>query len=112
MSESGQKGQTSSYKINKSQGCKVQHGHYRYNTVLHFWKALREQILKVLITRKKTKQKKEGGKNQKKEVQIILSRNFSIEDSREMGQELDREVESRRFWFSEDEKWQYVHTTQ
>lgn len=53
MHESGQKLQTSSYKMER-------HGNVMYNvvttvnnTMLHFFKLLGEQILKVLITRKK-----------------------------------------------------------
>ena len=44
--------QTSSYKVNRSWGCNIQHGDCN-NTVLYISKLLREQILNGLIIRKK-----------------------------------------------------------
>ena len=42
MGGGSQKVQTSSYKMNKSWGCNVQHGDMVNNTILHIWKLLRK----------------------------------------------------------------------
>ena len=53
VGESGQKVQTSSYKKNKFWDVMYSMVITVNNTVLYIWKLLREQIIKVLIKRKK-----------------------------------------------------------
>ena len=52
MGEGGQKVQTSSYEINKSQGCNVQHGDYSQQHCTVYLKVAKRMGLKVFILRK------------------------------------------------------------
>lgn len=53
MDESSQKAQTSSYKISKYEGCNVQHDKYDQHFYITYERNVREEILGVLMMRKK-----------------------------------------------------------